>query len=174
MKGKLEQGKPKYSEKPSGLITELLPGHSCFHSCSLIFLTALFWLLGILPYVAYIYMVFWWLTLLPFIICLSGIKEGWGPQAVGWSYKPSLILFRLGCHCWTHHLLSGLSCIKEKWMIVIRISFCLFITISFRGLLVYITLHVFLFVVFHYGNPLACLFFFMFIILDAAVLRIHH
>jgi hypothetical protein len=48
----------------------------------------------------------------------------------------------------------------------------LFITFSFRGFCVYITLHIFLVVVFHDGNPMAGLFIFNVITLDAAVIRL--
>jgi hypothetical protein len=49
----------------------------------------------------------------------------------------------------------------------------LFITFSFRGFCVYITLHVFLVVVFHGGNPLAGPSVFV-ITHDAAVIRVHY
>jgi hypothetical protein len=50
----------------------------------------------------------------------------------------------------------------------------LFITFSFRGLRVCITLHVFLVVVFHDGNLLAGLFGFTVITLDGAVIRLYY
>jgi hypothetical protein len=54
-----------------------------------------------------------------------------------------------------------------------QLSVSLFITFSFRGLGVYITLHVFLAVVFHDGNPSSGPFVLV-ITLDAVVVRLHY